>query len=153
MKYWFDTEFIADAGDSLIHLISIGIVGEDGQEYYAENADCDLSLSNEWIQHNVLKHLSGISIPKDVIKRQVVEFVGMYPEFWAYYAAYDWVIMCQLYGGFLLLPSTWPSFCLDIRQLSYDLGNPDLHETDIHHALDDAKWNRDAWYLLDGMKK
>jgi len=33
MRYWYDTEFIEDG--STIDLISIGIVAEDGREYYA----------------------------------------------------------------------------------------------------------------------
>ena len=33
MKYFYDTEFIEDG--STIELISIGVVAEDGREYYA----------------------------------------------------------------------------------------------------------------------
>lgn len=39
MKYFFDTEFHEDG--RTIDLISIGIVAEDGREYYAINRECD----------------------------------------------------------------------------------------------------------------
>ena len=37
--YCYDTEFLDDG--NTIELISIGIVCEDGREYYAVNADCN----------------------------------------------------------------------------------------------------------------
>lgn len=37
MKFFYDTEFIEDG--KTIDLISIGIVAEDGLEYYAVNLD------------------------------------------------------------------------------------------------------------------
>ncbi|WWT39792.1 DnaQ-like DNA polymerase III subunit [Microcystis phage Mwe-JY05] len=37
MRYWYDTEFLEDG--RTIELISIGIVAEDGREYYAVNRD------------------------------------------------------------------------------------------------------------------
>ncbi len=39
------------------------------------------------------------------------------PEFWAYYADYDWVVLCQLFGTMMDLPAHWPMFCMDIKQL------------------------------------
>lgn len=43
MKYFFDTEFIEDG--RTIDLVSIGIVCEDGREYYAVSAEADLRTS------------------------------------------------------------------------------------------------------------
>ena len=73
------------------------------------------------------------------------------PEFWAYYCAYDWVVLCQLYGPMIGKPKGWPMRCNDLAQYCYALGNPHmdkLEETDAHNALVDAKWCRDAWRAL-----
>jgi hypothetical protein len=55
--YCYDTEFLEDG--NTIELISIGIVCEDGREYYAVNSDMDWKrvVDNGWLQENVLPHL------------------------------------------------------------------------------------------------
>lgn len=74
MKYFYDTEFLEDG--TTIDLISIGIVSEDGREYYAVNSALDdhhgshspidarpddglgLRVSrHEWLMKNVVPHL------------------------------------------------------------------------------------------------
>ena len=59
MRYFYDTEFIEDG--STIELVSIGIVAEDGREYYAVSTEFDASNANEWVRENVL-NLSLIHI-------------------------------------------------------------------------------------------
>jgi hypothetical protein len=73
------------------------------------------------------------------------------PEFWAYYADYDWVVLCQLFGTMMELPKGWPMYCRDIKQLADSLGNPKLPAPgkDEHYALADARWNRLAWKFLN----
>ena len=53
MKYFIDTEFREYPRS--IELISIGIVTEDGKEYYAVSKDFDLNKAwkNEWLRENV----------------------------------------------------------------------------------------------------
>lgn len=170
MKYFLDTEFIEDG--KTIDLISIGIVAEDGRELYIENADADTSKANEWVKENVLPHLvhqksqegkiewnmwvrdggiGGLFHHKD-IAREIRLFVGedQKPEFWGYYADYDWVVFCQLFGTMMDLPKGFPRFCLDIKQLAFMLGNPKLPEQSSteHHALEDARWNKKAFEFL-----
>jgi hypothetical protein len=152
MKYWFDTEFIEDG--KTIDLMSIGIVAEDGRTIYLENNECDLSRGVEWVQHNVIVHLDWLTHgrSRDVIRQAVIKFVGddKTPEFWAYYGAYDWVSLCQLFGPMVDLPKGWPMYCRDIKQWCDDLGNPKLPEqqTAKHHALNDAVWTMHAWDFL-----
>ena len=57
MKYFYDTEFLEDG--KTIDLISIGIVAEDGCEYYAVNVDADWEriFGNTWLMRNVWPHL------------------------------------------------------------------------------------------------
>lgn len=39
-----------------------------------------------------------------------------YPEFYAYYADYDWVVFCQLFGRMIDLPKGFPMYCIDLKQ-------------------------------------
>lgn len=145
MRFWFDTEFIEDG--KTIELISIGITSEDGRNFYVENSECDLSRGCEWVQKNVIPHLGGPSATRAEIARQVREFVGEDPEFWAYFCSYDWVVLCQLYGRMVDLPKSWPMFCRDVKQLQVDRGLTTLPKqwSVAHNALNDAVWTRSAW--------
>lgn len=149
MKIWFDTEFIEDG--KTIDLISIGMVREDGAEYYAENAQCDLSRAGPWVRENVLPHIGGHPVQwPALIAKSIREFAGEKPEFWGYYADYDWVVLCQLFGTMMDLPKGWPMYCRDIKQLCDSFGNPRLPEqgNGEHHALADARWNKAAYEFL-----
>jgi hypothetical protein len=172
MKFFFDTEFIEDG--KTIDLISIGIVSEDGREYYAISKEFDASKANDWVKENVLAHLPNVEeiytqydrgygprtrvvkYPAEYktraeIRDEVLAFIGQdKPEIWAYYADYDWVVLCQLFGRMLDLPKGWPYFCRDIKQVADSKGNPKLPDqtTTEHHALEDAKWVRDAYQFL-----
>lgn len=152
MKIFFDTEFIENG--KTIDLISIGMVREDGGTYYAQNQDSDLSRASEWVKENVIPHLGIRWTSRAAISQEIRGFVGNKPEFWAYYADYDWVALCQLYGTMMNLPKGWPMFCMDIKQLCVSCGNPKLPEQKgrEHHALADASWNMDAYNFLVGLK-
>jgi hypothetical protein len=148
MKFWFDTEFIEDG--KTIDLLSIGVVSEDGREYYAECAEADLSKASPWVRDNVLVHLTGRATFRSLIAAELVAFCRPNPEFWAYYADYDWVALCQLYGTMMDLPSGWPMFCRDVKQLAVSLADPALPQQGKgeHHALADARWTKAAWQFL-----
>lgn len=153
MKIWFDTEFIEDG--KTIDLISIGMVREDGWEFYAEVAECDHSKASPWVKENVLAHLQGgqfIWKRKDLAEF-LVAYAGEKPEFWAYYADYDWVVLCQIFGTMMDLPKGWPMYCRDVKQLCDSVGNPPLpdQEETEHHALADAKWTKLVWEGLASM--
>lgn len=151
MRFWFDTEFIEDG--KTIDLISIGVVAEDGRELYAELAEADHSKASGWVRENVLPHLTGLrkhNYRRPALARELVKFMGEKPEIWAYYADYDWVALCQLFGTMMDLPTGWPMYCRDIKQLCDSLGNPKLpaQQGDLHNALADARWNREAYEFL-----
>lgn len=150
MRVWFDTEFIEDG--KTIDLISIGMVREDGATYYAENIECDLSKASPWVKKNVLMHLGSKSPPMRcyMIANDIKAFAGEKPEFWAYYADYDWVVLCQLFGTMMDLPKGWPMYCRDVKQLCDDRGNPELPKqvSQEHNALADAIWTKEAWEFL-----
>lgn len=164
MRYFIDTEFYEDG--KTIDLISIGIVAEDGREFYAVSAEAQLHRVSNWVQDNVLPHLPKYGDPawmsRAAIRDRLESFVSLpgaspgtfapgrayapdpRPAFWAYYADYDWVAFCQLFGIMLDLPRHFPKFCRDLKQLSVHLGNPQHPSQDKneHHALADARWNK-----------
>lgn len=71
-------------------------------------------------------------------------------ELWAYYAAYDHVALCQLFGTMMELPKCLPMYTMDIKQECIRLGDPrlPLQEEDEHNALADARWNKIARVFL-----
>ncbi|MCK1445448.1 3'-5' exoribonuclease [Bradyrhizobium sp. 48] len=150
MKIWFDTEFIEDG--KTIDLISIGMVSEDGNTFYAENSECDRDRASPWVKENVFPHLRGGSFlwNRRDMAEYIVAFAGKKPEFWAYYADYDWVVLCQLFGTMMELPEGWPMYCRDVKQFCDDLGNPKLpaQASQEHAALADAIWTKEAWQFL-----
>lgn len=179
LKYTYDTEFREDG--QTIDLISIGIVCEDGREYYAENSDCDFAkvMNHNWLYQNVVPHLHTTRTdwnpgpyaidrdhvyhdlqvacvkPKWVIANEVRDFlfgmtmtrsnrrVAVLPELYAYYGAFDQVVLNQLYGTMQQLPNGIPMFTHEIVTLIGANANKSLpaQPTDQHHALADARWN------------
>ncbi len=93
------------------------------------------------------------------------------PEFYAYYADYDWVAFCWLFGKMNDLPKGFPMYCIDLKQ---ELGNkeedvfksdtgsikrksymlpfknhPDYpKQTNEHNAIADARWNYELYKFL-----
>lgn len=152
MRYFLDTEFIESPGS--IDLISIGIVAEDGLEYYAESWAINWKRANEWVLENVKPHLLGGDCVRDQaeMRKDILAFAApeSKPEFWAYYGAYDWVVFCWLFGAMIDLPKGYPMYVRDIKQLCDSLGNPQLpkQEGTEHNALADARWNKIAFEFL-----
>lgn len=165
MKYFFDTEFIERP--CTIDLISIGMVSEDGREFYAESSEFDASKADDWIMQNVIAKLGPPDkrITRSEIGRRIINFIDgasdrhhavpidkpcppTPPEFWAYYADYDWVVFCWLFGRMIDLPKGYPFYCRDFKQLLDSSAIRKEHlppePKDAHHALADARWLRDA---------
>lgn len=149
MRYQIDFEFREDG--RTIEPISLGIVAQDGRELYIENADFDPASATDWLRVNVLPYLHGAGRPLATWGALITEFVGPEPEFWGWYADYDWIALCQLYGRMIDLPPTWPMFCRDSKQLHADLGSPTLppHRGTEHHALDDARHQVEIFDFLN----
>jgi hypothetical protein len=158
-RYWFDTEFHEYPG--ILKLISIGIVCEDGREYYAQNSTTDLSIVNDWVREHVLPQLLPYGDPcwKTLaeIRRTLIEFFAddPSPEIWGWYADYDWVLFCwTIAGPMVALPEKFPRYCLDLRQTVFenqidrDTLPPD--PTDVHNALSDSRWLKSAWEQVEG---
>lgn len=185
MKYFIDTEFLEGKQSKLIgktkptiDLISIGIVAEDGREYYAiskefnvkeawnrfqweehksiHKVDEDKKLNRKvyWLRDNILKPIfnewnkygyhsftyknmkyciKSIGKTNKQIANEIKHFVANRPieankeqwildydtkdvQFYGYYADYDWVVFCWLFGKMIDLPNGFPMYCIDLKQ-------------------------------------
>ena len=123
MRYFLDTEFIESGPYHPVQLISIGIVAEDGREFYAQSSEFDASMASDWVKQNVLAQMDprGEYSSLKEIGTKIRQFIGAdKPEFWGYYADYDWVVFAQIFGSMMNLPDGFPMYCRDIKQLCDD---------------------------------
>lgn len=186
MKFYIDTEFSEQPGS--IKLISIGIISEWGDTFYAESSEIKKEDCNDWVQENVLPKLYfwgktdavemiEVSPEKKIeafsrtviiqhakvfgdsaaIKKQLLNWFDLCIqnrpiagfEFWAYFADYDWVVFCWIFGRMIDLPEHFPKYCLDLKQemhrskLSGDWKREKCPDPiNEHNALTDAVWNK-----------
>lgn len=179
-----------------IELISIGLVDNEGKEYYAINKDFKRSRCNDWVKENVLTKLperliiednwwdryhgiepedSEMYTPNPVyksiaeIKQGIMEFVNPTSgegtlnnkawndhlnkykvvatenrpiQFKAYYADYDWILFCTIFGTMDQLPAGFPMYCIDIKQemdrmvVEVYAGDTHYHRSDIADTFD-----------------
>lgn len=266
MNYYLDTEFLEGKQDKqflgikygetkpTIDLISIGIVAEDGRQYYAISKDFNLKEAwnrndldpnhkrnykqkdNYWIRENVLRPIfyelvskyalledkaiqlrstSGYNPPYKFDYKTLKKLISLFgktnqeiaeeiksfcektkfeenedgryiigtdisnatkkgnivwdkPNFYAYYADYDWVVFCQLFGNMMNLPQGFPMYCIDLKQI-YDQTKYEVSEdiemwgkelkkhpnypkqTNEHNALADAEWNQKLHKFLNNI--
>ena len=148
MRYFYDTEFIEDG--RTIELVSIGIVAEDGREYYAVSTDFDGSKANNWVRYNVLDKLpnpsSGVWKSNEKIRDEVFRFLTSgpgKPELWAWVGAYDHVLLAQMWGDMTGLPRQIPRYTRELKQYWEMAGCPPLPALPEgnHDALVDARHN------------
>ncbi len=117
-KIFLDTEFTGLHQQTT--LISIGLVADSGEEFYAELTDYDNLQITDWLKENVLSKLwltnnqdfatteKGIYLKgdsatiKEALQKWFSQFEGV--EIWADVLAYDWVLFCELFGGALKIP-------------------------------------------------
>ena len=160
-RYFIDAEFHESGYGDPIKMISLGVVCDDGREFYAVAADgWNKDNVSDWLKQNVLLHLHAVSVDADVpgsmesvdrrceIAERLARFIQEEPtgkpEIWGYYSAYDWVVVCQLFGRMIDLPKHFPKHCLDIKQMCWERGNPTLpkQQSVAHNALSDARHNK-----------
>ena len=151
MRFYLDTEFHEAPGELV--LISIALAAEDGREFYAISSEFDPERCNPWVREHVLPKLTGEArLTRAKIRDGILAFVGDSPELWGYFADYDWVLFCWLFGAMVDLPKGFPFYCRDLKQLMDERGIkksglPPQPEN-AHHALADAKWIRAAHAAL-----
>ena len=132
MKIFFDTEFTGLHKNTT--LISIGLVDENGRNFYAEFNDYDESQCDDWIQDNVIKYLAyqkaitntGATIgnytwrygDKEYIKKELEEWLLPYDkvELVSDVCHYDMVLFIDIWGGAFDMPRSINPACHDINQ-------------------------------------
>ena len=156
MRYFYDCEFIEDG--RTIDLVSIGVVGEDGREFYAVSTEFDASRAIDWVRKHVLDKLPSPADPAwrplERIRDDLLAFLtepGEAIELWAWMAAYDHVALAQLWGDMRALPRQIPRFTHELRQRWEDAGSPPLPAAppDQHDALADARHNLARWQAIE----
>lgn len=172
MKLFIDTEFMEDG--VTIEPLSIGIVSDAFDSLYIVNTGADRTRANEFVRANVLPHLDDdpgpgvryLQLPRHEIGAAILSWVnGLTPngealEFWADYGAYDWVLICQLFGNMTDLPEGWPMFIRDVEQFRHDVGwdGPFPYEETRnyqaepeHQAINDAYTTFQRWVFLTAL--
>lgn len=150
MKLFLDTEF-TDFID--IDLISIGLVAEDGREFYAERNDFDLDACNSFVQDIVLPLLGmtpgAVIGSKDEIRDALLLWLTQFEQ----------VDICIDYisDGDLFVDLCHPTLpdgiqffdiCpnIDQRRLEQFWNENPMQEQ--HHALHDARANKFAYTIM-----
>jgi hypothetical protein len=163
-KVFFDTEFTGLHQNTT--LISIGLVAETGESFYAELDDYDEKQVNDWIRENVIGKLllkqkgltaRGNSSQYFGNKKQLAAYLRTWLnqfesiEIWSDCLAYDWVLFCQIFGGAFEVPKNVYYIPFDICTLFKEKGvDPDISREEFtkdifqddtmskHNALHDA---------------
>src|SRR5262249_22167357 len=118
-----------------------------------------------WVRRNVLDRLPSPSDPawrtRERIREDLLAFLveplkgshGEELELWAWFAAYDHVVLAQLLGAMPALRSQIPRFPRDPPQRGDDRGRPPLPvaAAQRHEALVDARHNLARWNALQGL--
>jgi hypothetical protein len=167
MRYYLDTEF----DEKRAQLISIGLVAQNGREFYAVNESYDQEHMSDWLKEHVKPLLYNTDVidastrfgrtamPSQFVSEQsfniardLVDFIGPDHdvEFWGYKCAWDIVLVHRLFGGYSEISEAGhpiPLTCSDLTQLARSLGIESLKEKvppfePAHHALVDARWNK-----------
>jgi hypothetical protein len=136
-------------GDAKVYWIRENILLPIFNEFYITAFDTKIP---PFCYESMETLLSRIGKPNKQIAYEILQFIGNYtrynPEFYAYYASYDWVVFCWLFGKMIDLPRGFPMYCKDLKQMMDDKGLtkewkrincPD--PIGEHNALIDAKWN------------
>lgn len=149
MLYFIDTEFLTNPPN----LISLGVVCEDGREFYMENALAPIHLANAFVRREVLPGLVGPAssgfLPY-AIADSLQRFVRDKPVFVGWYCACDYWMLQSLFGDFENWPAKWPKHIIDLKQILWLAGDPPIDEghSGKHNALEDARWAARLFYAM-----
>lgn len=158
-KIFLDTEF---TGLQLpTSLISIGLVDENGNTFYAEFTDYNKEQVNDWINDNVISNLSidknsydysnyRIRGSQKQVKHALKDWLSQYDKviIISDCLAYDWVLFCNIFGTSFNIPKNIYYIPFDICTLFLAAGiDPDISREEFadeqssgnkHNSLFDA---------------
>jgi len=162
---FLDTEFTGLQQNT--SLISLALIKDEENYFYAEFSDYRRENLDPWIKENVLsanrlddnpnnsinkltRQITEVYGDSDFVKYQLLNWIKQYKdiEIWADHVAYDWVLLCELFGGALNLPENISYIPFDVMTLLKLKGiNPDTPREKLldirrdvipHNALSDA---------------
>jgi hypothetical protein len=165
-KVYFDTEFTGLHAKTT--LVSIGLITEDGDTFYAELTDYDKTQLDGWLETNVIGNLTLQDLPngtyitegnttfKGTKEELAVSLSGWLKhqgavEMWSDCLAYDWVLFLDIFGGAFQAPENIYYIPFDICVLFKNRHiNPDISREEFamltenphakkHNALWDAE--------------
>ena len=152
MKVFFDTEFTGLHQNTT--LISIGLVDENGREFYAELIDYDQTQVDDWLQDNVIANLNGKNrSTTEQLRYDLAEWLSAYDkvEMWSDCLSYDWVLFNNIWGHAFDIPKNVYYIPFDICTMMKLKGvDPDINREEYafnavpetaqkHNALWDAQ--------------
>ena len=137
-------------------------IAEEVKDFISEKHKLDTGIIDQYgFTYNALKTFEG--------RMNCVEVNWGLPQFYGYFADYDWVVFCWLFGKMNNLPKGFPMYCNDLKQLLDEtqlkkFGDSkftdgrllnDIKElpsypkqTNSHNALADARWNKQLHEFL-----
>lgn len=159
MNLYFDTEFTGLHKNTT--LISIGIISDTGETFYAELTDYDKSQLDEWIQENVINNLlfneydsyykcdeeNNIQVKntKQVVAKRLETWLSHFDDeiqFISDVSHYDMVLLIDLFGTAFNLPENVSASCHDINQdiaLMYGISEKEAFNKCREDIILDAK--------------
>jgi hypothetical protein len=147
---FIDTEFIEET----MELISIGIVKDTGETYYAVSNEFNAENASDWVKKNILATLDktdakSIKKIRDEIKDFLLDVKE--PKFIGYFCAYDYVLWSKIFGSFDDYPKNYPMYFVDLKQdmdrMSFPKNLKPINDNE-HHALSDALHIREMYDLV-----
>ena len=142
-KIFFDTEFTGLHQNTT--LISIGLVAETGQTFYAELTDYDKNQIDDWLKTNVIDNLTNqlmlnnsyegtenvrCKCDTETLKLYLSSWLSQFEsiEMWSDCLSYDWVLFNQIFGHAFNIPKNVNYIPFDICTLFWVKGvNPDIN--------------------------
>lgn len=148
-KIFFDTEFTGLHQNTT--LISIGLIAETGEAFYAELTDYDETQIDDWLRDNVIANLylneSDNSAYKQEwslvgnatqLKEALVLWLAQFEqvEMWSDCLSYDWVLFNQIFGHAFNIPKNVYYIPFDICTLFQYKGiDPDINREEFAGIL------------------
>lgn len=144
MKVYFDTEFTGLYKNT--ELISIGLISDDGREFYGEISDINTKKCDDWVKQNVLLNtveFGNVNV-LDICTDENDYYVGTKQDIASYLLEwlmqfdevelvsdvchYDMVLFIDLFGTAFDLPENVCASCHDINQDIARVYNMSEHE-------------------------
>ena len=161
-KLFLDTEFTGLHAKTT--LISLGLVAENGDSFYAELTDYDTSQIDDWLHVNVIDNLVLSERPsntlvveghhisfkgdKKTLKGHLGKWINQHGpvEIWSDCLAYDWVLFNDIFGSAFSIPKNVYYIPFDICTLFKAKGiDPDISREEYSGMKSETRKHNSLW--------